>query len=117
MRRITSSMASSSIGRSRTANAPSRSAAESPRALSRATGCQSPTIGQTAQAYADELASQGCNLIHSDGPYGENLAASSAELTAQGTVDLWMTEEPCYTGAGLESCSCDCGHVPAVAAA
>lgn len=71
----------------------------------------SSTVAQTAQAYADVLASQGCNLNHSSGPYGENLAAGSGNLSAQTVVDLWMSEAPCYPpGGSLNECSCTCGH-------
>ncbi len=71
----------------------------------------STTVAETAQAYAEVLASQGCNLQHSSGPYGENLAAGSGSLSPQTVVDLWMSEEPCYPPGGtLNDCSCTCGH-------
>ena len=69
-----------------------------------------PTVASVAQAYADQLASQGCPLSHSSGPYGENLFWGSGSYSAQEVVDAWMSEEPCYDP-GSGQCTCQpCGH-------
>jgi pathogenesis-related protein 1 len=37
-----------------------------------------------------------CQLVHSGGPYGENLAWSSADLTVTAAVNMWVGEKPNY---------------------
>jgi len=37
-----------------------------------------------------------CRLVHSGGPYGENLAWSSGDLTGSDAVKLWVDEKPNY---------------------
>ena len=79
----------------------------------------SQELADVAQSYAEKIAGS-CELVHSKGPYGENLAlfggsaASSSEV-----VDLWASEKSCYTYGPFEkgdSCAtaCDrsggCGH-------
>jgi pathogenesis-related protein 1 len=81
----------------------------------------SPAIAAVAQAYANTLASQGCNLVHSHTPgYGENLAEFGGQAaTAQQVVQLWASEGACYTYGPItanDSCPCvpasggACGH-------
>ncbi|KAI3991462.1 hypothetical protein MKX01_000549 [Papaver californicum] len=54
----------------------------------------------TVAAYASDYANQragDCSLIHSTGgPYGENLAMSSADLTAADAVKMWVDEISFY---------------------
>jgi len=39
-----------------------------------------------------------CNLVHSNGPYGENLAkGSSSSFSAISAVKLWVDEKPYYS--------------------
>ncbi|KFK35951.1 hypothetical protein AALP_AA4G059500 [Arabis alpina] len=39
-----------------------------------------------------------CNLVHSNGPYGENLAkGSSATFSGVSAVNLWVAEKPYYS--------------------
>ncbi|GMH23706.1 hypothetical protein Nepgr_025549 [Nepenthes gracilis] len=48
-----------------------------------------------AQNYANQRSGD-CSLIHSGGPYGENLAWASPDLSPTGAVDLWVNEKPYY---------------------
>ncbi|KAL3515401.1 hypothetical protein ACH5RR_022303 [Cinchona calisaya] len=57
------------------------------------------TWDNTVAAYAESYASQrinDCNMVHSGGPYGENLAAGSGGFTARDGVNLWVNEKPNY---------------------
>lgn len=57
----------------------------------------SDELAQVAQAWADEVASRGCTLQHSSGPYGENLAAGSAgTLSPEQVVEMWYGESSQY---------------------
>ncbi|CAB4290240.1 unnamed protein product [Prunus armeniaca] len=65
-------------------------------------------------AYAQDYANQqigDCVLVHSDGPYGENLAGSTGDLSGTSAVNLWVAEEADYD---YDSNSCAdgkvCGH-------
>lgn len=68
------------------------------------------TLVQYAQNYANQR-SVDCELIHSDGPYGENLAEASWDLTAAEAVQMWADEKPFYNYL-LDSCVPGemCGH-------
>lgn len=81
----------------------------------------SPDIAKIAQAYADTLASQGCNLVHSQIlGYGENLAMfGGTAATPADVVAGWASEGACYTYGPIaltDSCPCTpssggkCGH-------
>ncbi|PRQ22206.1 pathogenesis-related leaf protein 6-like [Rosa rugosa] len=37
-----------------------------------------------------------CNLVHSGGPYGENLAKGSGSFTAAAAANMWVAEKPYY---------------------
>ncbi|XP_061336429.1 basic form of pathogenesis-related protein 1-like [Gastrolobium bilobum] len=53
----------------------------------------------TLEAYAQNYANsriQDCNLVHSYGPYGENVAEVYGEMTATDAVKLWVAEKPNY---------------------
>ncbi|XP_057802705.1 basic form of pathogenesis-related protein 1-like [Salvia miltiorrhiza] len=69
------------------------------------------TLTQYAREYA-HVRSADCAMQHSDGPYGENLAAGSWNVSAKEAVDMWLDEKPLYDentgdciGGGL-----DCRH-------
>ncbi|KAI3988708.1 hypothetical protein MKX01_001834 [Papaver californicum] len=50
-------------------------------------------------AYATNYANQrarDCNLIHSGGPYGENIAKSTGSLAIGRAVNLWVSEKSNY---------------------
>lgn len=69
------------------------------------------TVAATAQAYAEVLASQGCDLNHSTTSYGENLFWGTGDYTPQDVVDAWMSEDVCYPGGPFpDACTCTCGH-------
>ncbi|GMY38833.1 pathogenesis-related protein 1-like [Fagus crenata] len=53
------------------------------------------TVASYAQNYANQRIGD-CNLVHSGGPYGENLAGSSGDLTGTDAVNLWVGEKPNY---------------------
>ncbi|PIA24817.1 hypothetical protein AQUCO_22900002v1 [Aquilegia coerulea] len=62
-----------------------------------------------AQNYVNGLASS-CNLVHSGGRYGENLAGSSGDMSAARAVNLWVNERQFYN---YNTNSCNggtCGH-------
>ncbi|CAL0300848.1 unnamed protein product [Lupinus luteus] len=53
------------------------------------------TVAAYAQSYADQRKGD-CNLVHSGGSYGENIAKSSGDLTGTDAVNLWVDEKPNY---------------------
>ncbi|KAL0796898.1 hypothetical protein Bca101_068275 [Brassica carinata] len=54
------------------------------------------TVTSYALNYANARKSD-CNLVHSTGPYGENLAkGSSGTFSAISAVNLWVAEKPYY---------------------
>jgi uncharacterized protein YkwD len=68
----------------------------------------SSTVAATAQAYAEQLAANGCNLTHSGSGYGENLAVGGSP---QGVVDGWAAEIGNFSYVVFpDSCSGVCGH-------
>lgn len=52
-----------------------------------------------------------CRLVHSGGPYGENLAGSSGNLSGTAAVQLWVSEKA-YYNYNTNSCAPGkvCGH-------
>uniref|UniRef100_A0A2P2N5X8 Pathogenesis-related protein 1 n=1 Tax=Rhizophora mucronata TaxID=61149 RepID=A0A2P2N5X8_RHIMU len=52
-------------------------------------------VATYAQNYASQLKGS-CNLVHSGGQYGENLAGSSGDLTGTDAVKLWVDEKSKY---------------------
>lgn len=74
-------------------------------------------LASIAQDYAENLAVNGCQMIHSNNGYGENIAWFSGQsATVKQVVELWASEEKCYTyGHFMQddkcSASCSaCGH-------
>ncbi|KAE9595039.1 hypothetical protein Lal_00041183 [Lupinus albus] len=67
----------------------------------------------TLQAYAQNYANeriQDCNMEHSYGPFGENLAEGYDDMKGSDAVKFWLTEKPDYD---YHSNSCvhdECGH-------
>jgi pathogenesis-related protein 1 len=54
-------------------------------------------LARTAKRWADELAGGRCALVHSDTPFGENLAAATTgAVTPEGFVELWYREVDDY---------------------
>ncbi|KAG8364181.1 hypothetical protein BUALT_Bualt19G0100300 [Buddleja alternifolia] len=67
------------------------------------------TVANYALQYANQRSAD-CNLQHSGGPYGENLAGGSGELSAVDAVGLWVGEKSFYN---YDSNSCvggECLH-------
>ncbi|XP_010530682.1 PREDICTED: pathogenesis-related protein 1-like [Tarenaya hassleriana] len=60
-----------------------------------------------AQSYARRQA-RGCELEHSNGPYGENLAMSTGDLTGIEAIGLWVNEKVDYD---YDSNTCRVGKV------
>ncbi|KAH9694947.1 SCP domain-containing protein [Citrus sinensis] len=52
-------------------------------------------VASYAQNYANQRKGD-CNLVHSGGPYGENLAWSSAGLSGTDAVKMWVNEKADY---------------------
>lgn len=52
-----------------------------------------------------------CSLIHSNGPYGENLAKGTGSFSGTAAVNLWVAEKADYTYA-TNTCAAGkvCGH-------
>ncbi|WOH04839.1 hypothetical protein DCAR_0624251 [Daucus carota subsp. sativus] len=68
----------------------------------------------TVAAYAlnyTNLRARDCNLIHSNGRYGENLAKGTGSFTGTDAVELWINEKIYYNNAS-NTCARDqvCGH-------
>ncbi|MFS7933498.1 putative CAP domain-containing protein [Helianthus anomalus] len=53
------------------------------------------TVAAYAQSYANQRIGD-CNLVHSGGPYGENLAEGSGTFTGTAAVNLWIDEKRYY---------------------
>ncbi|XP_050366899.1 pathogenesis-related leaf protein 6-like [Argentina anserina] len=53
------------------------------------------TVAAYAQSYANSRISD-CNLVHSGGPYGENLAKGTGSFSGTAAVNLWVAEKPYY---------------------
>ncbi|XP_004487816.1 pathogenesis-related protein 1-like [Cicer arietinum] len=68
------------------------------------------TVASYAQNYANQLKGN-CKMVHSKGPYGENLAWSSGDLTATSAVTMWVGEKQ-YYDYNTNTCSngYKCGH-------
>ncbi|CAL1387739.1 unnamed protein product [Linum trigynum] len=64
-----------------------------------------------AQSYANKRAAADCRLVHSGGPYGENLAWSSGDLSGAAAVAMWVGERADYNY-NANSCAPgkQCGH-------
>lgn len=68
------------------------------------------TVANYAQRYANSRRAD-CKLVHSGGPYGENLAWSSGDMSISAAVKMWVDEKKYYN---YNSNSCApgkvCGH-------
>ncbi|GMY38834.1 pathogenesis-related protein 1-like [Fagus crenata] len=53
------------------------------------------TVASYAQNYANQRIGD-CNLVHSGGPYGENIAWGSGDLKGTDAVNMWVGEKPNY---------------------
>jgi len=68
------------------------------------------TVAAFAQSYANKHKGD-CQLIHSGGRYGENLAGSTGDLSGSDAVKLWVSEKSNYYS-NSNSCAAGkvCGH-------
>lgn len=66
-------------------------------------------IAAYAQNYADQLRGD-CRLVHSGGPYGENLAGSSGDLSGVSAVNLWVNEKANYNYLSNTCINGECRH-------
>ncbi|XP_028777942.1 pathogenesis-related protein 1-like [Neltuma alba] len=67
----------------------------------------------TVAAYAQNYASQrkaDCQLVHSGGQYGENIAWSSSDMTGTDAVKMWVDEKANYDYNSNSCVSGQCGH-------
>ncbi|KAI3807846.1 hypothetical protein L1987_23782 [Smallanthus sonchifolius] len=70
-----------------------------------------PTLAAYAQSYANQRTGD-CNLVHSGGPYGENIAwQGGGEFTGTSAVNLWVNEKSSYDHS-TNTCASgsQCGH-------
>ncbi|XP_010531558.1 PREDICTED: pathogenesis-related protein 1 [Tarenaya hassleriana] len=66
-------------------------------------------LASVAQDYANQRAGD-CALVHSTGPYGENLAFGSGDLTAAQAVAMWVGEKSSYDYYSNSCRGPACGH-------
>ncbi|KAD5317938.1 hypothetical protein R6Q59_033267 [Mikania micrantha] len=64
------------------------------------------TVAAYAQSYANQRIGD-CNMVHSGGPYGENLAEGSGTFTGTAAVNLWVNEKTYYD---YTTNTCASGH-------
>ncbi len=81
----------------------------------RAQHCAGPVawsdeISKVAQAWADRLRAGGCNLEHSSGKYGENLAGGSGGLLDAGSATKMWFDEVAKYDFGQGGFSMETGH-------
>ncbi|XP_011002583.1 PREDICTED: pathogenesis-related leaf protein 6-like [Populus euphratica] len=67
------------------------------------------TVAAYALNYSNSRISN-CNLVHSNGPYGENLAKGSGSFTGTAAVNLWVAEKPYYDNASNSCVGGQCLH-------
>jgi pathogenesis-related protein 1 len=69
---------------------------------------------ETLEAYAknySESKIESCEMVHSGGPYGENLAeGSDPEMTATDAVNFWLDEKKYYDNATNSCVQDECRH-------
>ncbi|KAJ6670266.1 CYSTEINE-RICH SECRETORY PROTEIN-RELATED [Salix viminalis] len=51
-----------------------------------------------------------CRLVHSGGPYGENLAGSTGDLSGSAAVKMWVDEKPKYDYNSNSCVGGECRH-------
>uniref|UniRef100_A0A803NRP8 SCP domain-containing protein n=1 Tax=Cannabis sativa TaxID=3483 RepID=A0A803NRP8_CANSA len=69
------------------------------------------TLVAYASNYANKMKGKNCELEHSQGIYGENLAAGYGEMTGEQAVKFWATEKTMYDYTSNTCTEEDaCGH-------
>ncbi|KAK4848798.1 hypothetical protein QYF36_017506 [Acer negundo] len=66
-------------------------------------------VASYAQNYANQRKGD-CKLVHSGGPYGENIAWGSGDLTGTAAVKLWVDEKPKYNYNSNSCVGGECRH-------
>lgn len=66
-------------------------------------------VAAFAQNYVNRLRGN-CRLVHSGGQYGENLAWSSADMTAGAAVRMWVNERQFYDYNSNSCVGGECRH-------
>uniref|UniRef100_A0A7N0RAV3 SCP domain-containing protein n=1 Tax=Kalanchoe fedtschenkoi TaxID=63787 RepID=A0A7N0RAV3_KALFE len=66
-------------------------------------------VANYAQSYADQRAAD-CNLAHSNGPYGENIAMATGDLSAVDAVKMWVDEKSHYDPSSNSCVGGECLH-------
>ncbi|KAL2343903.1 hypothetical protein Fmac_005188 [Flemingia macrophylla] len=67
------------------------------------------TVAEYAQNYANSKIKT-CEMEHSFGPYGENLAEGYNEMLGTDAVKFWLTEKQFYDHKSNECVKDECGH-------
>ena len=62
-------------------------------------------VASYARNYVEKLKGS-CKLVHSGGPYGENLAWGSRDLSGTAAVNMWVAEKPKWAKYDYNSNSC-----------
>ncbi|KAK7363010.1 hypothetical protein VNO77_05142 [Canavalia gladiata] len=66
-------------------------------------------VANYAKTYMKKMLTD-CNMVHSGGTYGENLAGASSELTANDAVNLWLAEKSNYDYNSNSCVNGECMH-------
>ncbi|XP_010252392.1 PREDICTED: basic form of pathogenesis-related protein 1-like [Nelumbo nucifera] len=66
-------------------------------------------VAAYAQAYANERAGD-CAMVHSGGPYGENLATGTPSLSGTAAVEGWVGEKQYYDYSSNSCVGGECLH-------
>ena len=67
------------------------------------------TLAAYARNYANSRIAD-CDMEHSGGPYGENLAEGYGQMTGEQAVKFWATEKDHYDYASNSCVNDECGH-------
>ncbi|KAF5448344.1 hypothetical protein F2P56_028889 [Juglans regia] len=66
-------------------------------------------VASYARNYVNKLKGS-CKLVHSGGPYGENLAWGSTDLSGTAAVNMWVAEKPKYDYNSNSCVGGECRH-------
>ncbi|KAF3948877.1 hypothetical protein CMV_025176 [Castanea mollissima] len=66
-------------------------------------------VASYARNYVEKLKGS-CKLVHSGGPYGENLAWGSRDLSGTAAVNMWVAEKPKYDYNSNSCVGGECRH-------
>ncbi|XVF68166.1 hypothetical protein PTKIN_Ptkin10aG0182500 [Pterospermum kingtungense] len=66
-------------------------------------------VAAYARDYINKLKGD-CKMVHSGGPYGENLAMSTGDLSGTAAVNLWVAEKPKYDYNSNSCVGGECRH-------